>query len=342
MDMFKKVVLALIILAVFSVGGVLWYLSLNGRAIFIARVSSLTNRKVSVGEVRALFPMGLELKALNIEGLLTVKEARLNVDPLALLGREINFASADLEEPVLFFERAGDAALGPAPTASLKSSAPGQAPSEAVVRSRPMILQKLSLHNGAVHVKDVKSEKEWVIDKIQGDVDNIPLTNIPARTEVFLTASLSGLDAPFLGHFLKAKGWINWAARDMDVSLQAVDDDGRVGLDALLHSKANDLAVDGKARFSGSQQKQSNGKKNRNLENAVLGALDALMTDIDVGFAFHTKMDHFELAQISIAGNVVTGLQPGSTSGNIVEGLKSVGEELLRQGGPSTPEPKKQ
>ena len=336
MGWLKTTVIALIVLGAVSIAGVLWFLSVNGRTVFIDRVSALTNRPVTLGAVRPVFPMGLVLDDLAIEGLLTALHARVNVDVMALLRGELTFSSAKLVEPVFFLERSDNAALKlppPAGTTQDGTPPPVAAPQPATKR-RPVVLKKLVIEGGVLSLRDVKAGREWTVDRIAGDVENIPLTGTPVRTKLFLTASLARLDVPFVGHFLKATGWVNWAARDMDVLAQAVDDAGRVGLDVKLVSKANDLLVEGKARFTGSHVKPAAGKNAGAVESAALGVLSALGTDIDVGFSFHTQMDRFDVGQIALSGNVVTDLQPGAPSGNIVNGLKSVGEELLKQGQP--------
>jgi hypothetical protein len=336
MGWLKTTVIVVIVLGALSIAGILWFLSVNGRAVFIDRVSSLTNRKVTLGAVRPVFPMGLELDDLAIEGLLTALHARVNVDVGALLLGELTFSSAKLVEPVLFLERGSDSVLKPPPPAGTTQDgvtlpAAARPP---VAKRRPVVLKKLAIDGGVLCVRDVKAGREWTVDKIAGDVENVPLTGTPVRTKLFLTASLARMEAPFVGHFLKAKGWVNWAGRDMDVLAQVVDDTGRVGLDVKLVSKANDLLVDGKARFRSSHAKVAAAKSVGVVESAALGVLSALGTDIDVGFSFHTQMDRFDVGQISLSGNVVTDLQTQAPSGTIVSGLKAVGDELLKQGEP--------
>jgi len=336
MGWLKTTVIALIILGALSIAGILWYLSANGREVFIERVSSLTNRTVTLGAVRPVFPLGLELDDLAIEGLLTALHARVDVDVLALLRGELTFSSAKLVEPVLFLERGSDATLMPPPSAgATQDGTPSPAAvSRPAAKRRPVVLKKLVIEGGVLSVRGVKANREWTIDKIAGVVENIPLTGTPVRTRLFLTASLARLDAPFVGHFLKAQGWVNWSARDMDVLAQAVDDAGRVGLDVKLVAKANDLLVDGKARFAGKKAKSADAKNTGTVEGAALGILSALGSDIDLGFSFHTQMDRFDVGQIALSGNVVTDLQTAGPSGNIVNNLKAIGDELMKQSQP--------
>jgi hypothetical protein len=181
-----------------------------------------------------------------------------------------------------------------------------------------------------VTADDAGVRREQVLERIQLRAENVPLTDTPARTEFSATASLTKLDAPFIGHFAKMSGWLNWAAKDMDAALQVIDDDGRVGVDAKFASRQNDMTVFGSMKLSADQGPQAAGKKSGRVENAVLGILSSTLTDIEAGFSFKTRMDHFEMSKVSLTGHITTGLNSSQTSGNIVAGLKAAGEELFR------------
>jgi hypothetical protein len=334
MRWFKTTVIVLIVFFVVSIVGVGVFLHFNGRTVFIERVGSLTNRKVSLGAVRLALPLGLELDGLVIEGLLITSKARVYVDPWPLFWGQLTFSSARLETPAFFVERGINAALAlPSPDSPAQTGAgtPVTAP-RPKDNPRPVVLKELVVENGVLYLSDEKTQRIWTIDKINGVVDNIPLTGSMMRTRLFVTASLARLDAPFIGQALKAKGWVNWAARDMDVVAQTANDAGQTGLNVRLVSKANDLLVDGRARLSGSRAREARGKDTGTVESAALGILSALAADIDVGFSFHTQMDRIDIGKVALSGNVATDLSPGDSSGHIVSDLKAVGEDLMKQG----------
>jgi hypothetical protein len=331
----KTTFVVLIVLVLAVVTGVMLFLNANGRAVFVDRVSASTNRNVSLGAVRLAFPMGLELDGLVIEGLLITNRAQVYVDPWSLLRGKLAFSSARLESPAFFIERGSDAAVKFTPS---DSSTPPEAVTAAggepaKNKFRTLVLRKLVIENGALYVSDEKTQREWTIDKINGVVENIPLLSSPVRTRFFLTASLARLNMPFVGHHFKARGWVDWVARDMDAVAQVVDDGGQVGADMQLASKANDLLVKAKVRIAGKQLKQAREKSSGAVENAALGMLDAFSSEVDFTCSFHTRMDRFDVGQVALSGNVSADLPPGGTVPNIVAGLKSVGEEFTKQGG---------
>ncbi len=302
------------------------YLSLNARRIFNTHISSLTRRHIEARVVRAEFPARLVVEGLSIDGLLTCERALAAVDIFSLLGRDVRIGTLELNAPVLIWEQKLATPEGETSGFS-KTASPKAAPSKNV------ILSQLLIHDGILKVvmeKAAGGMHEYVVDRIELRARNVALTDTPARTEFFVTASLVKLNVPFVGHFLKANGWLNWAAKDMDASAQVIDDNGKSGLDAKIFSRQNDMAVSGNVLFSGGQEPQAMGKKAGMVENVVLNLLMSTHSDIDMGFSFKTKMDHVDIGNVNLSGNITTGLNSSATSGNIVAGLKAAGEELLK------------
>jgi hypothetical protein len=202
-----------------------------------------------------------------------------------------------------------------------------------VVASKNVILSRVIVYDGVLKIvtkNEAGVAREYVVDQVQLRARNVPLTDTSARTEFFLTSSLVKLDVPFVGNFLKGSGSLNWAAKDMDAVVQVMDDSGRVGLDAKIISRENDMTVSGNVTLAGSQEPQATGKKSGMVENVVLDLMLATNTDVAMGFSFKTKMNAVEIGTVSLSGHITTGLNSSGTSGSIVAGLKAAGEVLLK------------
>ena len=324
------IAVSIILCLVLIMGLTYVYLSLNARRIFNAQISSLTRRHVEAKDVRAEFPARLVVEGLSIDGILTCEQVRASIDVLSLLGRDIRIRTLELVRPSLIWEQTAPETETSA-EAVLSEKGAKVAHKAVVVRS--VILAKLLIHNGIVKVVTNKADgktRAYVIDGVQLRARNVPLTDTPARTEFFATASLVQLNVPFVGHFLKASGWLNWAAKDMDAIAQVMDDNGKVGLDAKIFSRQNDMAVSGSVILAGGQEAQATGKKAGMVENVLLNVMMSTNSDIDMGFSFKTKMSRPEIGTVNLSGHITTGLNSSVTSGNIVAGLKAAGEELLK------------
>jgi hypothetical protein len=314
-----------VICLVVVTGSLYAYLSLHARRIFNSQIGVLTQSRVQARVVRSAFPVGLIVEDLSIEGLLTCERAKMFVDITSLFGRDVHIRTLELTRPVLTWER------------SLSSSQEG----EAALKVQPVpagspknvILAQLLVHDGVLKVTTHNAAgevKERILDGIQLRARNVPLTDRPARTEFFLTSSLAKLDVPFVGNFLKAGGWFNWAAKDMDAAVQVTDDSGKVGVDAKVASRQNEMTVSGNVILAGAQEPQATGKKSGMVENVVLNMMMLTNTDVEMDFSFTTKMDRVDIGTVNLSGHITTGLNSHATSGNIVAGLKAAGEELLK------------
>jgi hypothetical protein len=312
-----------VLCVVLAAGSFYVFLSFNARRIFNNQISFLTKRPVEAKVVRAEFPASLVVEGLSIPGLISCERARVSVDALSLIGRDVRIGAVELVRPVFIWEQA----------ASAPAAGPSSLPKVQAVSDRNIIVTQLIVHDGVLKVirkDDEGKTHEYVLDRFQLRAHNVALTDTPARTDFFMTASLVKLNVPFVGHFLKASGWLNWAAKDMDAIAQVIDDNGKVGLDAKLFSQQNAMTVSGNVVLAGGQEPQASGKKAGLVENVLLNVMMSTNTDIAMGFSFKTKMDHVEVGTVNLSGQITTGLNSSGTSGNIVAGLKAAGEELLK------------
>jgi uncharacterized protein involved in outer membrane biogenesis len=322
------VIVSLVAGAVVCAGLLYAYLTLNADRIFHSQARALTQRHVDVRSIRVEFPATLLVEGLAVENVFSCAQARASVDVFSLFGKDVRLHAIELDRPLLVWERSSAA---PEQRTTEAAVAPRALP--VMVHPRSVLLMHLVIHHGTLKVvnkDETGAISAQVIERIELRANNVPLTDTPARTDLFITASLAKLDMPFIGRSLKVSGWLNWAARDMDAVAQAIDGNGRVGLDAKLVSRQNDMAVFGNVKLGGNgEDKPAATDKAGAIEDAVLGLLTSSMTDIEAGFSFKTKMDRFEIGPVSLSGRITTGLNSEATSGNIVAGLKGVVEEAL-------------
>ncbi|MBF0619271.1 MAG: hypothetical protein HQL19_03785, partial [Candidatus Omnitrophica bacterium] len=258
-----KIMLGVLGAAVILTAAVYVYLNQNGRRIFNEQASLMTNRKVSVEAIRAALPAAVELDGLKVEGLLSARRVRVDLDAWALLGGKVHVLSAEVDTPDLVIDQSAVSGADEGKSGAAVQGASGAASasaSSAVARpsSAPIILGQLTIRYGTIRFHSAANKRDFILEKVEAVLHQVPLDEAtPVKTDLFVTASLEKINAPFVGHFLKAKGWLNWAARGMDVSAQAIDDNGHVGMDALLKGAGNDLQVTGTMRLAGSQQPQA-------------------------------------------------------------------------------------
>ena len=302
------------------------YLGFYAVPLFNEKISALTHRKVSIHAVYPAFPFSIVGKGLEIEGLGTIGKFRADVDWLVFFRRDVNIFSIRINDPAIVLERGEGGAFRVTPgTPAVSASA------------HPEILfRRVFIHNGTVNLRK-NSGRVLTIEKIEADLSNVPLSGQPVRTDFFAVASLAKLKIPFAGGSLKTQGWINWAARDMDAKAEVVNDDGLMRANVNLVSSKNDLLCEGKIFLAGGNRHHVKDEEAGVVQNVVRDVLESSQTDIDADFSFRTKMDHVEIGPVSLKGNITTGLNSSETSASIVQSLKAIGEQFLKED-PAAPE----
>ncbi len=315
--------------------GALWFIAYKGRPLLLNELRVITHRDVSIGSISIAFPGGLLLEQIEIKGLASIAKAVVLVDVNEGLHGRLAFSSADVFSPKVNIDLAPPKELKVETVQVddkpvLSGSVPAQQPKKA------RVLPRLNIHDGILMFQSPEAGRTWVVDKINAQLSDVPLGDLSQQTSFYVSASLQQMNVPFVGHLVKMNGWLNWQARDMEASISVIDDDGRVGVDAKLVSKSNDLLVSGKARLAMGQQKQASTVKTRMVEDVVLGLLDATGTEVDSEFSFTTQMDNPKIGPIKLTGTITTGLNSSAVSGNIVGALKALGAEVL---GPEVKKP---
>jgi hypothetical protein len=329
----RRICIGLIILFVLSFAAAFAFLALHGRALVIAELERVAVRKVTLGKVNAVFPSKLMLEDLRIEGLASIPKAVIVADTKALLTGHLKIIFIEVDSPEVNINLSGlasvDAVNVPA-VVTMAESVPNtvKQPVPALLRSAGDI-DRIKVNGGVVMVQAPATGKTWIFQNVQADLRDFSLSRLGVKTEFVVSASLTKMNMPFIGHLARAQGWVNWPVRDMDSSVEVADEAGHVGFSAVVKAVANDCEVKGRVRLASSQRVQASGKKQKMIEATVLDLLGSLKSDIEANFSFRTPLDRIDVGKVSISGNITTGLQSEEISGNIVGSLKAAGAKFL-------------
>ncbi|MBF0122715.1 MAG: hypothetical protein HQL21_04825 [Candidatus Omnitrophica bacterium] len=322
-----------IALGLVGVLGAVWmYVGIYAVPIFNEKISALLHRKTSIRSIYLSFPLSVMGKGLEIEGLGTVGKFQAEFDWLGLFRRNVDIVSLGIYDPVMV-GGPGDGGDFRGPLfqgdSSRQEAIPGASRASAIAVPK-ILIRRVTIYNGTLHFKS-KDGKTLTLGKVDAQLTNISLPGMSGQTDFLATASLVDFKIPFVSGVVKAGGWFNWAARDMDATIEVVRDDGLARLHARLVSSKNDLQVTGKVLLAGGQAPRMKDEEAGVVENVVWDLLEASQTDIDADFSFQTTMDRFEIGPISLKGNMTTGLNSSETSATIVQSLKTIGEQFLKE-----------
>lgn|GEM_PF-2487515 len=336
-----RILLAALILTTLIFSGAFIFVAFKGKQAITARLSSLLGKKVDIGQIQVLFPLGLRFRNFNVDGYGQADEVYANLGVFYLLSNHLAFGDLVLTRPRVTIQRTKDSRVifGSLPGAENQSASgpASQTPVDAV--SRPgqetegtrvplrFSAERLIVRNGTV---------DFVDYSIGNTPFRITLRNIdfrlrdagfplgPGKTRFDCRAFLVLADASSLAGKIEGRGWVDFARKDMQAKLTVSDLDGKVfspyygeslnsdlqhivvDLSVDLESRRNDMAVRGKLvtkDFILNAQKDKE-LSSFSVENLILGGLQSAAKEIVIDFKFKTKMDDFKIESISFSGNV--------------------------------------
>lgn len=278
----------------------------NGKSLIESRASAILKRPVTVGEASFIFPNGVHLKDLNVEGLLFAPDAQARFSLTAFLDKNFELDEVRLDGPVLTLHRTKDNQIvwgGHHEAEDVPAKSADAAPSAGETGIKTAI-RSLNVFKGQIHFPGHEDEgaPSVSVHNVQLSAKNVPLSGQPADTSFDCTGKIAGDGLPLAGDEVKGNGIINWPLRNMDADFSFLNPDGKADLEVKLNSRNNEMMVKGHLKtatvFDSKKQNGSSG------ENILLEALDQSKMALDMEFSFPTRMDRWELRNIEFSGNL--------------------------------------
>lgn len=175
-------------------------------------------------------------------------------------------------------------------------------------------IQQLAVRNGRFqYAQELNgSDFSFRLEEISLEAENIALPLEPMKTPFHFWGRFIKEGNPLSGSKVDGSGWADFVTKDMEGKLQIVGVDGRAALTADVASHNNDMTVQGDLKVSGlplgggslGAGKDSAGTSA--VGNLISGVLSSMGVEIGAKFSFKTKMDDFQINDISFSGNVAT------------------------------------
>ena len=331
----KKIIRRLIIgifviLAVFFTGSY-FYIHYYGKPLLQKAFGAAFKKDVMFGRLDYRFPFGIYAKNIHVEDFLDAEALAAQLQWNSVFSGKINFARIVLEKPVIKIQKkiknqeaaAVEVIIEPpsnkqnskSPDSIEKSSGRFGAGKERLnkeISQRRPPARKIKVTIGRLIFEHGRIELTREVPAESGDSSLIVLEDVWLKADDLCFPSQSKpvtfdaqgrllsnqLPVP-AGKFLFS-GWFNWVKKDMNGRLKLMDEKGGVNLTAKLASVNNQMKVEGNVRLESASWP---GAK----DNKVLwGALSAVGLKIAVQFSFETKMDDFQMNDVSFAGNLAT------------------------------------
>ncbi|MDP2653229.1 MAG: hypothetical protein Q8Q08_04275 [Candidatus Omnitrophota bacterium] len=331
MKIFKRALAVFFILTVIALAWFYVYIQMNGKQLVEENLSRVFNRPVTTKHVQGLFPLGIMLDELQVEGLLSAQSVRIHLGFPVISDKQLVIGSLHIEDVAVLVESGnGKFRLGrqTAPPES-ETATPKAASSPASARPamiQGILIYYLEVDKGRVEFLEPFFSAEYQVGlkdfSLKAQSVSYPIK--PIRTRFNFNALIESGNPGLAESRVEGSGWANFVKRNMDGKLQVSDPQGKTWLSVDLKSESNDMAVEGKidlSQMAGVQAETSKGS----IQDFVIGALQSSGLKVGLNFSFKTKMDDFHIEPVSLTGKIEYEEKPGIPRG---EELKEIGKSV--------------
>ncbi len=217
------------------------------------------------------------------------------------LGKEVRMESVSYQFP--FGVRAGNVRIEPDFSAGevLAQFAPLS------LFAEPRRITQLTVNGGTYsYVGQGENPLRFRVDDMRLDAGDILIPLASVHTHFKFWGRLAQDDNPLSGSRVESSGWVDWAKKDMEGTLEVVDPSGHAGLTAKAAATNNDMSVTGDLKMSGLQSVAPS-QDATEINQLISGVLSAAGVEIGAKFSFKTKMDDLQIKNIAFSGKVVAG-----------------------------------
>ncbi|MBU3958851.1 MAG: DUF748 domain-containing protein, partial [Candidatus Omnitrophica bacterium] len=204
-------------------GAAYLFIAFQGKAIIVKKLQDLTQKKVSMDYIGFSGPLNLEIKNLQIEGLLKADYVFISPSILGFFMGRVALDEVKIVKPELTFEKVPSQIPATAPAVG------GGAPVQAKKRyTLPLIIKQIDIKDGRLDFIDrtVGTEGMKIIIKdISFHLDNLYIFPRSVVTNFKLQGKVPWQQEAEEGK-IEFAGWINLLKRDMQATLRIEDIDG--------------------------------------------------------------------------------------------------------------------
>jgi len=213
------------------------FIMLQGRSILTKEIEKVFHKKTNVGFIHYTMPLNLELRNLNIEGLVKAERIYISISPLYLLTGRLAFNNIRFTGPEFTYERFAPppAVETPPPEAqnTIKALA-GKTISPArkePAKKRPnlrLIFKRINIRYGRINFIDHTVGTEGiklVIKDLNFDLTNLYTFSQRAATNFDLKAKIPWQVGQEEGK-IEGEGWLNFHSKSMEAELKINNIDG--------------------------------------------------------------------------------------------------------------------
>jgi len=282
------------------------FIRFQGKNFIETQASAILHRPVTIGQAQFVFPSGVCLTDLNIEGLVFAPKAQVLCELVAFPGGNFRLAEVKLEAPVLTLHRGGDRQILWSKHGEAKSQVePKRRNVTAAQHGIKAIIQKLIVIDGQVHFPSHEDQdsSDVSFQKVALTALNVPLSGQNVNVGFSMAGTIVDSENFLAGGHFKGKGILNWPKRDLDADFSVAKLQGNMDVEVHLASRNNDMMVTGHMKTGESPQNDRQQEANSN-GGILMAAVQKAGMAIEMNFSFPMKMDRWEMRDVDFSGNL--------------------------------------
>ncbi len=325
MKIFRKILVALVLLFLIVFIGVTLYLYVSGKQALENILTGALNRPVTIGKLFYDFPLGLRAFHFEVKDILNAKDLKIQFAPETLKGKEVVLSYVSLNAPILKLENkkvvaTADMPAGNNPQPSAESQqtqpetaqkVPATVPPSATASSgveTKVVVKKLLVNNGRiVYLGDMLPGGGYVIlEQVSLTVNDLIVPTQTIQTKFDGAAQLDMPDNPFNKSRVRLTGWADLMKKDADIKFVLSKSDGKGQFTAKMISKNNLMNVSGEISADNLVFGFTPEAEDEEGIGGLLKSIPLAGLNIGATFSFETQMDRPQIRNISFAGKVMT------------------------------------
>ena len=326
----QKIFLWLIVLFCVLVIVSVLFIRFKSRPLVQEKLQSFFNRPVKISDIKVLSPIDFYVDYIEIDGILEMKQVKFSFGFPDFKNKRITLSKIEIENPFLVIHKMPDARFvisHQMPTKTEESTEPQWEESKKREKSYGIFIKQISVRNGQVQYFDHSFNKPFdlIFAEMHLKANAWSLPEVSLKTTYSFESTIFGSSIPFSGDQLKSRGWINFKEKNMDSRVDIIGSKNETVLTLDLKSEQNDLTVNGKLNTKSLAQKEPIDLKNSKVNSfdeilfqgmllAAMGTFQSPDLDLELKFSFKTKMDKFEINNISFSGVDLTNQENKSAS----------------------------
>jgi hypothetical protein len=289
------------------------YVNKNVKKVLVELLQSNVHSDVSIAYVKYKFPFQIYAVDASLAGKLQIKEIYAFLKPSSFFDKEnITFKTIQFIEPTLTIYK----------TKSLQERVVSvdenvkkleKKLDKKVVKNkksqskRNLVIDQILVKEGKIDYVNQLSEKEFsiLLEAVYLRMNEIAFPLVKKSLNFTLTAQLKQDRLPITASQVKAEGWINYLAKDLDANISIFETDGEASFTAKAVSRNNAMKVEGKVKLDHLIELENDVKIN-SIDSVLHTVLNETNLVVGADFSFETKMDDFRFSKVSFSGSLLS------------------------------------